>query len=117
MKTKSQMNKWWAGLTKEQFKITLAALKESIAHWKRLANGKRQKGEEILSSDCALCQTFVVISDSCYGCPVMALTGESSCRKTPWRGACETWEDYGPDSIEFQRAAFVQLEFLKSLLP
>ena len=39
------------------------ALKASIRHWKRLASGKRRKGEWMLSDDCALCGLF--IEDHC----------------------------------------------------
>lgn len=39
--------------------IALKALKESIAHWRRLATGRRKGGEWPVESCCALCKQFI----------------------------------------------------------
>lgn len=135
---------------------TLKALEESIEHWERLANGTSASDETIGSSSCALCilaerkseqfmdayerdptpvssdpvsrETFHQVYRGCYGCPVLAHTGKTSCVGTPWdevsnvvsrakggdfTGAC----NQAKPLPEFKEAALKQLEFLKSLLP
>ena len=94
---------------------TLKALKQSIAHWKRLATGKREDYEDIGIHDCALCQIF--FEDGCDGCPVMKKTGEQSCKRTPYTEAAEAEDEFSLDSTEFHAEAKRMLEFLKSLLP
>ena len=39
-------------------KVTEKALRQSIAHWVRLRDGKERNDEEPYSKDCALCQRF-----------------------------------------------------------
>jgi hypothetical protein len=89
---------------------TLKALRESIAHWDRLAAGKERKGEKPNSQHCALCALFH--SDGCDGCPVRKRTGVPYCIKTPFRNAFLTF-----NTVLFQSHALKELEFLKSLLP
>ena len=94
----------------------LKALKQSIAHWKRLATGKSRRGESIYDSDCALCKLFM--DDDCRGCPVRQATRLSDCRRTPWIEVRDTliWLKSKQDPA-FKAAAKKQLEFLQSLLP
>lgn len=101
---------------------TLAALKESIAHWERLASGNRHPNEDIVAKDCALCKLFLGLPDTvllqdCEGCPVRIKTGVSYCRVSPWADASRAAHKFGLDSEQFKEAALVELDFLKSLLP
>ncbi len=94
---------------------TLKSLKQSIAHWKRLATGKRREGERVGVADCALCKLFFY--KDCVGCPVAQKVNRIGCSDTPYKEADRTYYFYGPDSNEFKQAAQVELNFLKSLLP
>lgn len=104
---------------------TLKALKASIAHWRRLATGKRRLFERPAAEDCALCAKFCRqlvnqwgrISGTCDGCPVKNRTGRNTCLGTPYKAARNKWLIYGADSPEFKAAAKEELEFLESLLP
>lgn len=95
---------------------TLKALKQSIAHWKRLSTGKRRLGERVGASQCALCSLFLHIH-SCKGCPVADKVERSGCSLTPYGHARDAHDAYGIDSPEFKAAAKVELKFLQSLLP
>ena len=94
---------------------TLAALKDSIAHWTRLAEGKRLEGEQPGWRHCALCSLF--IGPFCVGCPVREATGTDSCEDTPYPAAAKAWRLHGLDSPKFQAAAAVMRDFLVTLLP
>ena len=94
---------------------TLKALKQSIAHWKRLATGKRREGERTGVHDCALCVLF--FRTDCAGCPVAQKVNRIGCSNTPYVNANDAYYDTGLDSPEFKAAAKVELEFLQSLLP
>jgi hypothetical protein len=115
----------------------LTALKSSIAHWERLASGKRRGGESIGSSHCALCRKFLLANPlllDCEGCPVKEKTGYHGCQKTPYQDVelvffrqrqdiSDSGVDWDKakglalDTPEFKRAAKKELAFLKSLLP
>lgn len=95
---------------------TLKALKQSIAHWNRLATGRRRNGETVGASQCALCQLFLYMRD-CKGCPVAEKVNRSGCELTPYMDAVNALCAHGHDSPEFKAAAKVELEFLRSLLP
>jgi hypothetical protein len=94
---------------------TLKALKQSIAHWKRLSTGKRREGETVGAAHCALCDLF--LNDGCSKCPVAQKVQRSGCSLTPYNDACDAHNAHGIDSPEFKSAAKVELEFLQSLLP
>ena len=94
----------------------LTALKLSIAHWRRMAEGNRNKGDKPTGSQCALCIEFRKYS-SCDGCPVQIHAGTHMCNCTPYYSAHIAYIDYGPKSPEFKAAARKELEFLESLLP
>lgn len=96
---------------------TLKALKSSIAHWKRLAAGKRRLGEGIGANSCALCRLFLGKQITCRGCPVSKHTGEKTCVGTPYWRAEQAGETYGLDSERFKLEAAKELAFLESLLP
>jgi hypothetical protein len=96
---------------------TLAALKESIKHWERLATGKRKENESIFYPDCALCSLFYHNEPACVGCPVMEATGKEYCQDSPWLEVRRAYENYGHDPLRFYKTATRELEFLKSLLP
>lgn len=95
----------------------LRALKLSIAHWRRLATGKRRKFESTHGGDCALCVIYRQGLVDCSGCPVMKKTGHSVCAKTPYHEANYNAITFGLDSLEFRMAARNELAFLRSLLP
>lgn len=96
---------------------TLKALKSSIAHWKRLAAGKRRLGEGIGANSCALCRLFLGLQATCKGCPVREHTGKGTCEGTPYWRAEKANNKYGLDSKRFKLAAAKELAFLESLLP
>lgn len=101
---------------------TLKALNASIAHWRRLATGKRRSGEGHCADDCALCHEFFFNSKDefsrCKGCPVKARTGRRLCADTPWGAANAAASDYDSyNSLQFKAAARKELQFLESLLP
>ncbi len=96
---------------------TLDALKESIAHWKRLASGKRNVNERPSEQDCALCGIFLADNRYCDGCPVKEATGQTCCEDTPFWRAWEIYRAEGMDSAAFKLAAAEELAFLESLLP
>lgn len=108
----------------------LKALKSSIAHWERLASGKRIHNEGVGVDDCALCKMFnrhinlngPDLDTRCFGCPVREHTGQQFCRGTPFILAEEISDkidefDEPLDTAMFKEAAQKELEFLKSLLP
>lgn len=97
-------------------KKALRALKASIAHWKRLATGKRLADETIFISSCALCSAFYD-HGSCTGCPIKKRTGRAGCEGTPWIRTRNAVNNYTYNSDEFRSAAKKQLEFLQSFLP
>lgn len=105
-------------MTKSWKQRAIAALKDSIAHWERLASGKRVTGrkpggglEGPHAWDCACCVEFEGCAwpeearfayedkhgwapeqDGCYGCPVMVASGHPSCDETPWFAAREEFD-------------------------
>lgn len=95
---------------------TLAALKDSIAHWERMATGNQGSEEEPTGRFCALCREFFRKNKDCEGCPVSSLTGKEDCEDTPYWDAKDEWDEYGY-SDSFRKLAMIQLQFLKSLLP
>jgi len=64
--------------------IALAALKKSIAHWRRLLSGKTRPHEIIGPFDCALCEKFATVELHCVGCPVHHKTQRTGCEDTPY---------------------------------
>jgi hypothetical protein len=100
--------------------VARKALKASIAHWQRMALGKRNEDEAPSSEQCALCLTFQITTEDgpdCPGCPILQHTGLPLCHNTPYQQANNAWHDCGPDSAQFKAAAAVELDFLRSLLP
>lgn len=107
-------------------KATLKALKQSIAHWWRLANDKARPGEIPNSDHCALCRRFMCdMVDDCEKsgelCPVKERTEKTYCYNTPYYKAAHEWKKNEvlrnaglPQEFENQQAEF---EFLVSLLP
>lgn len=102
---------------------TLKALRESIAHWDRLASGTRKPDELIGVSGCALCELFWEShpETSCLGCPVLERTGQKCCNGTPYNDVQQlikpAEDEEGYDTPAFKEAAMRELEFLRSLLP
>lgn len=95
---------------------TLKALRASIAHWERLASGKRRAGEIPGWRHCALCRSYLENSPYCLGCPV-ADAGHKRCVGTPYVRADIQAFRYGLNSSEFKSAAAKELAFLRGLLP
>jgi len=105
------------------------ALRQSIAHWERMANGKRRKMfnhatggyelEEPFAGFCSLCVIFSfngLRSSVCTKCPVYMKTGRENCDNTPYEVAEYAFYRYGIDSYEFKKSAQEEVDFLKSLL-
>jgi hypothetical protein len=83
-------------------------LRDSIAHWERIATDTRLPKETIFAKDCALCRRFVDLR--CVGCPV------ESCKEgRPWNRVLGATARHGHDSPEFFAAAQAMLDFLRQL--
>lgn len=97
----------------------LQALKDSIAHWERMATGTAHPDETPTGYNCPLCQLFCIglENNRCIGCPVYQKTGEKLCSDTPYDQARHAWHEHEIDSPQFKQAALAEVEFLKSLLP
>lgn len=97
---------------------TIEAFEFSIAHWNRLASGKRRADEAVGSTDCALCGLFLTESSTttCRGCPVAERTGKTHCTGSPYHAAAEAVL-MGYRSKEFRAAAKRECEFLEGLRP
>ena|SRR3990172_4755174 len=62
----------------------IAALKDSIAHWKRIETGKLKRGESVDSEWCACCREFLgTVGAVCSQCPINLRTRRSCCT-TPY---------------------------------
>ena len=98
----------------------LKRLRASIAHWKRLASGKRRKGEDCFADHCALCKRWAASGCATSpedACPVYQATGHTLCACTPYAAAARA--SYGPDGFDssaFRAAAAAELAFLRDLL-
>lgn len=103
-------------------RVTLKALKGSIAKWEKLASGK---GTDWGGGNCPLCKLFAKgKGPKCAGCPVMASTGQSQCDRTPYydfRSSATTRTPFSgpwkPSTKTAQFHAWRMLKFLQSLLP
>jgi len=96
---------------------TRRALKESIAHWRRMAMGKSTGGEAPTASQCPLCDLFLCQKSPCRGCPVKRKFS-AYCVGTPYHAAFAEYNaGEGIDSPEFKAAARRELQCLVALLP
>ena len=95
---------------------TLKALKDSIAHWDRMANGVSRISEEPSSRHCALCVLFIN-NPECAGCPVAKAAHISHCGNTPYFEAEHWFSQHGKRHPKFKAVALGELAFLRSLLP
>ena len=93
---------------------TLAALRESIAHWGRMMEFGSQSDDVPDGTNCALCRVSPL---SCHGCPVALSARLSGCRGTPYHDARRAWLRDGLDSASFKTAAAKELAFLIGLIP
>lgn len=92
------------------------ALEESIAHWWRMATGKAKEGEGPAGGDCALCNLFPHWCRGPLGkCLIYKETHVSNCDATPYWNAALIWDDQGPNSPEFRKAARKMHKFLCGL--
>jgi hypothetical protein len=83
-------------------------LRDSIAHWERIAANTRRQNETIFSENCPLCDRFLNLH--CIDCPV------ESCRKgSPWYSVADANKLHGKNSPEFFAAARAMLAFLRQL--
>ena len=96
-------------------RVTKKALKESIAHWRRLATGTQTTSEDIGSENCALCMEF--LENDCRDCPIRRKTGRRYCSRSPYDSVEKTRMKYGLYSKEFRYRARQMLAFLERLLP
>ena len=96
---------------------TLAALKDSIQHWRDNVTAKTPGKASTYWTDCPLCRMF--LDAKCDGCPV----GHRGCMRTPYDDAADALDawilhDGDLDCRENWRwAAQAELDFLISLLP
>mgnify|MGYP000939871586 CR=1 FL=1 len=75
------------------------ALSESIAHWRRYADGDLSEGEPG-AHNCALCYLY---QPDCVGCHVSEATEQSDCQGTPFYLAREAYRRYASESIYYKR--------------
>lgn len=108
--------------------VTLAALKESIAHWEQNLAAEYPDNVTIGASNCALCGVF--LTSNCAGCPVNAVTNGNNCLGKPssYIGAVSAFYSWR-DAVEYKKpnraekdaawraAAQAEIDFLRSLLP
>ena len=87
----------------------IAALKDSIAHWDRLASGTRHPHEHTGVKDCACCQQWFDCG-RCIGCPIKVRTGLGKCHNTPYDAAEKILGGY--HTSEFYEAADVMRDYL-----
>jgi hypothetical protein len=106
---------------------TLRALRASIAHWKRMRDGKDRANESPNGSSCALCLRYRN-NASCLDkdgnvCPLGRKFGECSYfnRKNPYWVAYNSWFKWHESTEEglsaWIRAANRMIKALESLLP
>ena len=103
---------------------TLAALEGSIEKWERIVAGTGHDGG---TTNCPLCQRFLMSTGTCAGCPVSQKTKSLGCFESPYARWVEFRKDHGnvraisdfPEDaqIEATRLAQAELDFLKGLLP
>ena len=94
-------------------------LRASIAHWKRLATGKRHGDDDCFLASDPLCTRWMPASCATSDtdrCPVYQATEHQRCRTSPWFAAWRAYVVHGLDSPEFRRAAEAELAFLRDLL-
>jgi len=112
-------------------KETHKALLASIVHWE--CNTTAPMDEvKIGTDDCALCKKFnydyrTDMKPGCTNCPVMEKTGGNLCKNSPydkcsieyrgWRSFCNSSRERWNATRRFRRAAWKEVEFLRSLLP
>jgi hypothetical protein len=101
---------------------TLEALKASIEKWERNVEATRFSDVLLGASYCPLCNLFyrVMESEPCKGCPVAVKTGEPYCGRTPYEWVVDIYEAWimrAATVEQWQEAAQVEVDFLKSLLP
>ncbi len=104
-------------------KRTQKALKQSIAHWRRMAKYTslaQFKDEGLGVTSCALCTLFY--GAECEGCPVYKETGEAGCDNSPYHIAETAYHDLScTRGLEYwtywEECAQDEVDFLKSLLP
>ena len=108
------------------------AMRGSIEHWTRHAEGRARVGEGTAGEDCDLCRVYT--GADCTGCPVKQHTGYPICGNTPWKEARNAFQNafvrklnsegmylyctrYPTDDAvqEFRAAAMNELIFLKEV--
>ena len=92
---------------------SLAALKESIAHWYRLYTGSANNGEHTGHGSCACCKLYFN-GDGCKGCPIYQATGKSFCSGSPYISLVRYT---GMQDENFKRDAKIFHDWLVALLP
>ena len=110
---------------------TLAALEESIKHWREFAQAEKPSDVNINADDCALCHLYLIpyradAKKRCKGCPVDERSGYSCGAGTPYLKASESLDDWlvasdaGYDDgseKHFKEVANEMVDFLVSLRP
>lgn len=94
---------------------TEKALRDSIAHWKRMRDEPNCK-EKPHADHCALCVRFAA-SGSCQACPVCEAGGGCLCNASPYPNAKIAWNYRNTNPDAWHKAATAEIDFLTSLLP
>jgi len=100
------------------------SLKEQVvAHWQRMHDGApgvfKSREERPYNLHCAYCLAYKI--NNCRDCPIMIVSGQSTCRGTPYNIARDAWQAYQESGwakeykADWQIAAVKMIEFLKGL--
>lgn len=99
---------------------TLKALRESIAHWRRMRDTV-DWDETPRGCDCPLCERFCANEPHCElageKCPVYEKTGKGGCFATPWAEANSAYSQRLAYPEDWKYAADKMIKFLESLVP
>ena len=99
----------------------IQAIEKSIEKWDSIIEGNTiDKGQD----NCALCQMFLVNTNSCNGCPIALFTKHNGCAQTPYEDFVEHWcivvRKLVPSELikdkEYVRLAKLERKFLKEVL-
>jgi len=102
----------------------LRLVQECIAHWSRMRDRTdipNVYGEEPGPRTCSLCKHYRgVISVTCQGCPIKEDTGETACKKTPYRDAeyaIEMLHRQGTPSnrLEWSYSSQLEIDYLRKI--
>lgn len=97
----------------------LAALRDSIAHWERMAAGTHGVHEDTGPGCCACCSVFYqggVPIKACITCPIGIRSGRSHCSGTPYGDAERAFIARRAGYVYHQAALDAEVTYLRETL-